>query len=89
MHGYSPILLNYEIEFGKPRDNTVLVNCANVPSHPAKKLLRRLDEFRRGLGKFGWNPTQDDADLRAFTGEMGYVQQYSVQYLDRPRPSLG
>ena len=69
----------YEMNFGKPRTNTVFFNCADMPSLPAKKILRRLDELRRFVGKFGWNPTQDDADLREFTGNMGYAQQYSVR----------
>ena len=66
----------YEEIFGKPRVKTMFVNAADMPGLPAGKLLRRVDELRRGVGKFGWNPTWDDAGLREFTGAMGYVQQY-------------
>jgi hypothetical protein len=72
---------DYEEKFGKPRENTIIVSHANMPSLPAKKLLRRLDELRRGIGKFGWNPTQEEADLREFTGNVGCVQQYQFKLL--------
>ena len=61
---------DYEENFGNRRENTVVVNNSDMPSLPAKKLLRRLDELRRGVGEFGSNPTQDEADLREFTGYM-------------------
>ena len=79
VEGFGMECWDYEIKFGRQRENTIVVNCADMPSLPAKKLLRRLDEFSRGVVKFGWNPAQDDADLREFTGNMGYVQQYSVR----------
>ena len=79
IEGFGMECWDYEQKFGKPRDNTFFVNCADMPSLPAKKLLRRLDELRRGVGKFGWNPTREEADIREFTGNMGYVQQYSVR----------
>ena len=69
----------YEEKFGKPRSHTIAVSGADMPSLPAKKLLRRLDHLRRGVGKFGWSPIQDEADLKEFTGSMGYVKQYSVR----------
>ena len=81
VEGFGLECWDYEEEFGKSREvgeGTVFVNCADMPSLPAKKLLRRLDELRRGVGKFGQNLTKDEADVREFTGNMGYVQQYSV-----------
>ena len=81
VEGFGMECKDYEENFGKPREKTILpvVNHSDMPSLPAKKLLRRLDELRRGGGKFGWNPTQGKADVREFTGNMGWVQQYSVR----------
>lgn len=64
---------DYEETLGKPRDNTITVSYADLPNVPAKKLLRRLDELRRGGHKFGWNPDQEEADLKEFVGDMGYA----------------
>lgn len=71
VEGFGLECWEYEEKFGKPRQNTILVNRSDMPSVPAKKLLRRLDELRRGVGKFGWNPTQDEADIREFIGNIG------------------
>jgi hypothetical protein len=79
VEGFGMECWDYEESFGKPRSINIFVNGAVMPSLPAKKILRRLDELRRGVGKFGWNPTQDEADLKEFTGSMGYVRQYSVR----------
>jgi len=84
VEGFGMECWDYEAKFGKPREKTILVNCSRMPRIPAKKLLRRLHEFRCGVGNFGWYPTQEEADLREFTGNMGYVQQYSVRIFDRP-----
>ena len=74
VEGFGMECWDYEEKFGKPQSNTILVNRSRMPSLPAKKLLRRLDQLRRGVEN-----TQDEADLREFTGNMGYVQQYSVR----------
>ncbi|KAH9476040.1 Small glutamine-rich tetratricopeptide repeat-containing protein 2 [Psilocybe cubensis] len=58
----------YENAFGKPRENTILVSYAKMPEIQAKKLLRRINELSRGAQKFGWNPTQEEADLKEFFG---------------------
>ena len=73
VEGFGMECWDYEEKFGKPRKNTIFVNCSDVPSFPAKKLLRRIDQLRHDNGTFGWNPTQDEEDLREFTGSMGYV----------------
>jgi hypothetical protein len=62
---------DYEDIFGKPRGKTIFVSGAKLPNVPAKKLLRRIDELRRGGGKFGWNPQQEQSDLEEFFGNMG------------------
>ena len=64
VEGFGLECWDYEEKFGKPRGNTIFANQSEMPSLPAKKLLRRLDELRRGGGKFGWNPTQDEVDVR-------------------------
>ncbi|KAJ7748394.1 prion-inhibition and propagation-domain-containing protein [Mycena metata] len=72
---------DYEEKFGKPRDNTILVNCSEMPNIPARKLLRRLNELCRGRHKLGWNPTYDDARLREFTGDMGITYYTNEKFL--------
>ncbi|KAF8626728.1 hypothetical protein AX17_006494 [Amanita inopinata Kibby_2008] len=67
---------DYEEKFGKERKNTIFISYADLPKVPAKKLLRRIDELRRGVNKFGWNPDQEEADLKAFFGNIGPT--YSV-----------
>lgn len=79
VEGFGMECWDYEEKFGKPRSNPILVDDSDMPSFPAKKLLRRLDQLRRGVEKFGLNPTQDEEDLRELTGSMGYVQQYTVR----------
>ena len=74
VEGFGMECWDYEEKFGKPRSNPILVDDSDMPSFPAKKLLRRLDQLRRGVEN-----TQDEADLKEFTGNMGYVQQYSVR----------
>ena len=78
VEGFGMECWDYEDKFGKPRENTIFVNSADIPSLPAKKLLRRIEELRRGVGKLGWNPALEEADLREFTENMEYVQRYSV-----------
>lgn len=72
VEGFGLECWEYEETFGKHRENTFSVCYAAMPSVPAKKLLRRLDELRHGGPKLGWNPKLDDARLREFTGNMGY-----------------
>lgn len=90
VEGFGLECWDYEEKFGKPRDQTIFVSHAKMPDLPAKKLLRRLDELRRGIGKFGWNPTQEEADLREFIGNVGYVQKYSNSFffLTESRPAF-
>ena len=73
VEGFGLECWDYEEEFGEPREDPVFVNYSDIPNLSVKKLLRRIDELRRGVGKFGQNPTKDEADIREFTGNMGYV----------------
>ncbi|KAJ7017007.1 prion-inhibition and propagation-domain-containing protein [Mycena alexandri] len=66
---------DYEEKFGKPRDNTILVKCSEMPNIPARKLLRRLNELWDGT------PTYDDAQLREFTGDMGITYYTNEKFL--------
>jgi hypothetical protein len=65
-----------EIWEATKRKHTIFFSTSDMQSLPAKKLLRRLDQLRHGVG---WNPTQDEAGVIEFTGHIGYVQQYSVR----------
>jgi hypothetical protein len=59
-------------ETRNPHENTIFVNYSDHEGITAKKLLRRIDELQHNPGKFGWSPQRDLADLREFTGSMGY-----------------
>lgn len=61
----------WDFEHTKPRNHTILVNSSEMPSLPARKLLRRLDELQRGGNKLGWNPEQDELDIKEFVGTLG------------------
>ena len=69
VEGFGMECWSYELSFGKPRESTVFVSYAELPSIPAKKLLRRVDELSRGIRKFGWDPKQEEADLKEFFGK--------------------
>jgi hypothetical protein len=43
VEGFRMECWEYEEKFGKPRQNTMLVDYSDMPKPPAKKLLRRLD----------------------------------------------
>jgi len=69
VEGFGMECWSYEISFGKPQESTILVSCAELPDISARKLLRRMDELSRGVHKFGWDPTQEEADLKEFFGK--------------------
>lgn len=60
----------YEELHGKMRTTTVLVSRDELPGVPAQKLLRRVDELRRGDGKMDCDPEKEDDDLEEFFGNM-------------------
>jgi hypothetical protein len=64
---------DYELHFGKPYSERLLVNASPVIPIPAKKILRRLHELQRGGMELGWNPEVDYQDLEEFTPKMGCV----------------
>jgi hypothetical protein len=68
VEGFGRECWDYELNVGKKREETILVSYADLPNVPAKKLLRRIDELRCGTSKFGWNPEQEEADLKEFFG---------------------
>lgn len=47
-----------------------------MPEVKASKLLRRVDELRRNVDRFGWSPDQDDIYLKEFVGDLGYVSRF-------------
>ena len=69
VEGFGMERWSYEIRFGKPQENTILVSHAELPNIPARKLLRRMDELSRGVHKFRWNPKREEADLKEFFGK--------------------
>ena len=71
VEGFGMECWDYEENYGKKRERTIFVSYAKLPNVPARKLLRRIDELRRGEHKFGWNPEQEEADLQEFFGNMG------------------
>lgn len=63
----------WDFEATKPREHTIIVSSAKLPVLPARKLLRRLNDLQRHQGKFGWNPTEEELNLKELVGTMGYV----------------
>ena len=61
------------------RNDIVFMSTFRHDVITAKKLLRRIHELQNNPGRFGWNPHKDLADLREFTGDMGYDQFFSLQ----------
>src|SRR6218665_3489148 len=74
IEGFGMEAWDYELSFGRPRDNTVFVSYATLPDVSAKQLIRRIDELQNSLGsKFGWAPNKEKHDLEEFYGNMGYI----------------
>ncbi|GAB1213864.1 hypothetical protein ATERTT37_003017 [Aspergillus terreus] len=72
------------------REDTIPVTYPDLGRIPAKKLLRRIDKLQTSSAKFGWNPTQDQADLEEFTGDMGFRNTNSAdEYKDIARVCSG
>ncbi|KAK6506626.1 hypothetical protein TWF481_005082 [Arthrobotrys musiformis] len=72
IEGFGMEAWDYELSFGRPRDNTVFVSYATLPDVSAKQLIRRIDELQNSLGsKFGWAPNKEKHDLEEFYGNMG------------------
>lgn len=70
VEGFGLECWEYEEIYGKTRAETVFVSHAQLPNVPARKLLRRVDELRRGEEKFGWHPEKEEADLEEFFGDL-------------------
>ncbi|KAK6535678.1 hypothetical protein TWF694_002131 [Orbilia ellipsospora] len=84
LEGFGMEAWNYELSFGRPRDNSIIVSYARLPNVSAKQLIRRMDEFQKTIGtKFGWTPTKDKHDLTEFFGNMG------VTYFDGSEQRIG
>ncbi|TGJ72921.1 hypothetical protein EYR41_000045 [Orbilia oligospora] len=72
IEGFGMEAWDYELAFGRPRDNTVFVSYATLPDVSAKQLIRRIEELQNAIGnKFGWTPKKDKHDLEEFYGNMG------------------
>ncbi|KAK6535040.1 hypothetical protein TWF281_006338 [Arthrobotrys megalospora] len=72
--GFGMEAWDYELAFGRPRDNTVLVSYASLPDVSARQLIRRIAELQNAVGsKFGWTPKKDRHDLEEFYGNMGHA----------------
>lgn len=59
---------DYESLHGKNRSQTIMVSTADLPSVPAGKLLRRINELQHNQHKFGWHTEEEKADLEEFFG---------------------
>ncbi|KAF9458772.1 prion-inhibition and propagation-domain-containing protein [Collybia nuda] len=71
VEGFGLDCWDYHNTFGKHHEQTILVSYADLPDLPAKKILRRLDELRKGAGRLGWDLKMDYMDLKEFTGDGG------------------
>ncbi|KAF3084999.1 hypothetical protein TWF706_000589 [Orbilia oligospora] len=72
IEGFGMEAWDYELAFGRPRDNTVFVSYATLPDVSAKQLIRRIEELQNAIGsEFGWTPKKDKHDLEEFYGNMG------------------
>jgi len=61
----------WDFEMKRARNKTIMVNYSELPKVSAAKLLRRLDELRRGGDKLGWSPDEDELDIKEFVGTLG------------------
>ncbi|KAK6362343.1 hypothetical protein TWF730_006037 [Orbilia blumenaviensis] len=72
IEGFGMEAWDYELAFGRPRDNTIFVSYATLPDVSAKQLIRRITELQNPTGdKFGWAPKKEKHDLEEFYGNMG------------------
>ncbi|RVD82025.1 uncharacterized protein DFL_009869 [Arthrobotrys flagrans] len=72
IEGFGMEAWDYELAFGRPRDNTVFVSYATLPDVSAKQLIRRIDELQSSIAsKFGWAPKKERHDLEELYGNMG------------------
>ncbi|KFY19217.1 hypothetical protein V493_08076 [Pseudogymnoascus sp. VKM F-4281 (FW-2241)] len=78
----------WDFEMTKPRNNTIFVNYAKMPNISAAKLLRRIDDLRREGEKIGWNPDEDELDIKEFVGTLGIVY-YNQEYARDPKRWVG
>ncbi|SPO06977.1 uncharacterized protein DNG_09671 [Cephalotrichum gorgonifer] len=79
VEGFGIECWGYEGMSSKLRYQNVSVLNRMLPSVPATKLLRRVEELRRGGECFGRNPEKEEADLEEFFGKPGasYTRQNS------------
>ncbi|KXN81750.1 Small glutamine-rich tetratricopeptide repeat-containing protein 2 [Leucoagaricus sp. SymC.cos] len=75
----------WEFESQKPREHTILVNSSRLPDLSASRLLRRIDELQTDPGKFGWNPDQEELDLKQVVGTLGITYYNPAYEKDRNR----
>ena len=61
----------WEFEMTRPRDFPIVVNRSVMPQVTAATLLRRLEELRIGPDRLGWNPEEDELDIKEFVGTLG------------------
>ena len=76
VEGFGLECWDYEENFGKKREKTILVSSRDMPSILGRQLLRIIHELRRGSDKLGWNPEREKANLKEFCGITRQVQKY-------------
>ncbi|KJR82039.1 uncharacterized protein SPSK_03179 [Sporothrix schenckii 1099-18] len=65
---------------------TILVNYAQLPVLSASTILRRLHEVQENRSKFGWNPTEENLNLKDVVGRsvnFTYYDQNGAQHRNR------
>ncbi|KAK4451186.1 small glutamine-rich tetratricopeptide repeat-containing protein 2 [Podospora aff. communis PSN243] len=75
----------WDYEETKPRKTTFMVNRSELPVLPARRLLRRLHDIQKNSGKFGWNPTAEELNLKETVGSLGIVYYDQKYAQDRNR----
>lgn len=63
----------WEFEYQKMAPKRTVINVARLPMLTAGKILRRLDELKRGGRPFGQDLAMDELDLKEIVGDLGYV----------------
>lgn len=70
--GYAIEIWEHELFFGEKKwDHNFFIQNWNVPSLPAKRILRRLQELQIYDQEIGRNLSKDYQDLVEFTGDFG------------------
>jgi hypothetical protein len=80
VEGYGYELWDYNILVKKKESQQIMVNAAKLPSLPARKLLRRIEELRTvDRENFHWVRERAHKDLEEFAGKIGYLTSLDIE----------